>query len=77
MLADLDTSPRTLPPGFGYVDGEEEFDEGRHLALEIPEQAFALAELGYSDEAGAHFPLTDRRKAITRASCATLPPRAS
>mgnify|MGYP001212032999 CR=1 FL=1 len=28
MLADKDTTPKTLPPGFSFIEGEPEFDPG-------------------------------------------------
>jgi hypothetical protein len=56
MLADLDHFPRTLPPGFTFIDGEDEFDPARHFALEPPEQLVTLADLGYTPAQIRQFP---------------------
>jgi len=56
MLADLDHFPSTLPPGFTFIDGEDEFDAARHFALEPPEQLVTLADLGYTPAQIRQFP---------------------
>jgi hypothetical protein len=56
MLAELDHFPKTLPPGFSFVEGEPEFDVGKHLALEPPSRVVSLRELGYSDSEIGQFP---------------------
>jgi hypothetical protein len=56
MLASLDSYPPTLPPGFSFVEGEEEFDPKKHLQLERPEKIIPLSEFGYAEEEIAQFP---------------------
>jgi hypothetical protein len=56
MLASHDTYPPTLPPGFSFVEGEDEFDPKKHLQLEKPERIIPLSEFGYTDEEIAQFP---------------------
>jgi hypothetical protein len=56
MLASLDTYPPTLPPGFAFAKGEDEFDPTKHLQLEAPERVFTMAELGYTPEETGRFP---------------------
>jgi hypothetical protein len=56
MLGELDHFPNTLPPGFSFVDGEDEFDPARHLALEPPERVVTLADLGYTPAQIGQFP---------------------
>jgi hypothetical protein len=56
VLADLDHFPKTLPPGFSFIEGEPEFDPAKHLALTRPERTITLAELGYSDGEIGQFP---------------------
>jgi hypothetical protein len=56
MLVSHDVYPPTLPPGFTYVDGEDEFDPKLHLQLEKPDKTIALAEFGYGEEEAGRFP---------------------
>jgi hypothetical protein len=56
MLAEFNTLPRTHPPGYGFVDGEEKFSAEHHLSLEEPQHVVTLADLGYSSEAISRFP---------------------
>jgi hypothetical protein len=56
MLAELDHFPRTLPPGFTFIEGEAEFDPARHFAFEPPERVVTLADLGYTPDQIRQFP---------------------
>jgi hypothetical protein len=56
MLASLNTYPPTLPPGFAFPEGEDEFDPKKHLQLEAPERVFTMAEFGYTAEEVGQFP---------------------
>jgi len=57
MLADAELFfPKSLPPGFSYLEGEPTFDARHHLALASPDRIYKLAEFGYSDEMIATFP---------------------
>jgi hypothetical protein len=55
MLADEDTAPKTLPPGFSFVENEPVFDPDLHLALEAPQEVLTLQDFGYSSETAAQF----------------------
>ena len=55
MLADQNSAPETLPPGFSFIENEPVFDPARHLALEAPEQIMTLEDFGYSAKAAAQF----------------------
>ncbi len=41
--------PTTQPPGYEWLPDEPEFDPDRHLALELPDAAITLHDLGYDD----------------------------
>jgi hypothetical protein len=56
MLGSLNTYPPTLPPGFAFAEGEDEFDPKKHLQLEAPERLFTMAELGYTPDQQGQFP---------------------
>src|SRR5262249_35837683 len=56
MLAAHDVYPSTLPPGFSFVEGEDEFDAKKHLQLEKPDEVVPLSGFGYSEEEIAQFP---------------------
>jgi hypothetical protein len=56
MLAAHDVYPPTLPPGFSFVEGEDEFDPNLHLQLEKPDRLVSLAEFGYSEAEIGQFP---------------------
>ena len=56
MLATTDHFPKTLPPGFTFVEGEPEFDASKHLALEMPDRIVTMKELGYTDAEIGQFP---------------------
>jgi hypothetical protein len=56
MLASLNTYPPTLPPGFAFAEGEDEFDPKKHLQLEAPERVFTMLEFGYTPEEIGQFP---------------------
>ena len=45
-----------LPDGYGPIADDPEFDPAKHLALEMPETRYTLADLGYGAEAIAACP---------------------
>ena len=55
MLADENTAPRTLPPGFSFIDNEPDFDPARHLALTMPDEIMTLEDFGYAPEQASRF----------------------
>lgn len=55
MLADEFTTPKTLPPGFSFIEKEPEFDASRHLALTTPDHIMTLKDFGYSAKEAAQF----------------------
>ncbi len=55
MLADENTTPGTLPPGFSYIADEPTFDASRHLALEAPKDTMTLEDFGYGPSESAQF----------------------
>ena len=50
--------PEALPSGYQPLEREPQFDQARHLALEMPEEIITLADLGYGRGVIAECPTT-------------------